>query len=126
MEEKKTVFYNPKEEPFEIFGLYDPKADSNCYKRLPDEVGKNVSEGVARLYTHTAGGRVRFATDSSTVTIKVKLPGIGNMYHATPLMQNGFDLYIDGENRSCFAGSFTFEYANAKEYESKFQRPIPA
>lgn len=126
MEEKNTVFYNPKEAPFEIFGLYEPTSDAKYYKRLPDEVGKNVSEGVARLYTHTAGGRVRFATDSSSVTIRVKLPVVGNMYHATPLMQNGFDLYIDGESRSYFAGGFTFEYAKAREYECKFPRPIPA
>lgn len=126
MEEKKTVFYNPKEAPFEIFGLYEPRTDAAFYKRLPDEVAKNTSPGVERLYKHTAGGRVRFATDSSSITVRVKLLNVGCMWHATPLMQYGFDLYVDGENRSRFAGCFTFEYANAKEYESKFIRPLPS
>lgn len=126
MEEKNTVFYDPRKAPFEIFGLYAPNSEDAGYKRLPDEVGQNVSEGVARLYKHTAGGRVRFATNSSSVTIRVKLPFTGNMFHATPLMQNGFDLYVKGENRSKFAGSFVFEYAKAREYEAKFNRPLPA
>ena len=124
MEEKKIVFYNPKEAPFEIFGLYEPKSEET-YKRLPDEVGMNVSEGVASVYRHTAGGRVRFATDSSSITIRVKYPAPDIMYHATHLMENGFDLYIDGENRSRFAGSFIFSYSETREYESKFPRPLP-
>ena len=58
-------FFDVRNEPFSIYGLYDAKG-SLPFKRLSDEIGKNVNEGVKRLYLHTAGGRVRFSTDSLT------------------------------------------------------------
>ncbi len=123
MEEKKKVFYDVRKAPFEIFGLYDPLTETDCFKRLPDDVGQNVSPGVAGLYRNTAGGRIRFATDSATVTLKAKLGRIVNMFHATPLMENGFDLYIDGGDKSRFSGSFRFEHSSAEEYESTLTLP---
>ena len=37
---------------------------------MPDEIGENTNSGVAELYTNTAGGRVRFSTDSDYVIIR--------------------------------------------------------
>lgn len=124
MEENKKVFYSIKNDPFEIFGLYDPRSEADCYKRLPDEIGQNVSAGVAGLYKNTAGGRVRFATDSVTVTVRARLSKIVNMFHATPLMENGFDLYTDGGEISRFSGSFNFAHSSAEGYESTLTLPV--
>ena len=63
------AFLDVREAPFEVYGLYDYKNESE-FKRLPDEIGQNVSRGVAALYKNTAGGRVRFCTDSPYVAIK--------------------------------------------------------
>lgn len=87
-------FYNVKDAPFELYGFYDPK-NQNVFKRLPDEVAAATSKGVFGLYKCTAGGRVRFSTDSDCVVINVREPRIHRMYHATLMMSAGFDMYLD-------------------------------
>ena len=54
-----TVFFNVRENPFRIYGLYKPETEPD-FKRMPDNVALNANEGVAALYLNTAGGRVRF------------------------------------------------------------------
>jgi hypothetical protein len=53
------VFYDVKSEPFEVYGLYNPKA---CGKfcRIPEEVANATSPTVSELYTNTAGGKNTF------------------------------------------------------------------
>lgn len=123
MEEKKIVFYDVKKDPFELFGLYSPRTEADMFKRLPDDVGNSVNPRVAALAKNTSGGRVRFATDSTSITVKAKLGKIVNMFHATPLMENGFDIYTDGSDVSRFSGSFRFDHASAEEYQSTVTLP---
>ena len=68
LEEKDIAFYDVRRAPFALYGLYNAQNET-AFKRLPDEIGKNTNEGVASLYLNTAGGRVRFATDSRYVAI---------------------------------------------------------
>ncbi|MBQ8850133.1 MAG: hypothetical protein IJ011_07380 [Clostridia bacterium] len=89
-----VVYYDVKEAPFELYGFYDPKGQ-DVFKRIPDDVAEATSVGVAGLYKCTAGGRVRFSTDSDCVVIRAKEPHIHRMYHATLQMSAGFDMYID-------------------------------
>ena len=70
--EADVVFYDVRQEPFDLYGLYDPKNQPQ-FKRLPDEVATSINEGVARLYLNTSGGRVRFATDSQYVAICTRM-----------------------------------------------------
>lgn len=98
-------FLDVRGEPFDIYGLYNPKTEP-VFKRLPDELGLNVNSGVARLYLCTAGGRVRFSTDSSYVAIKCVMPYIKKYDHMPLTCVCGFDLYIDEEN--CFGCSSRF------------------
>jgi DNA repair protein RadA/Sms len=51
------------------------------FRRLPTQVAKSVNEGVDQLHVHTAGGRVRFKTNSPYVAIHAKMPAIGKMPH---------------------------------------------
>ena len=74
------------EEPFEIYGLYQPK-ETGQYRRMPAEVAERVSEGVVGLSSHTAGGRIRFRTDSPYVAVKAKLTGQGFL---APMPLTGF------------------------------------
>ena len=55
--EADAIFYDVRKDPFDLYGLYDPKNQPQ-FKRLPDEVATSVNEGVARLYLNTSGGRV--------------------------------------------------------------------
>lgn len=100
--EKDVVFYDAKNEPFDLYGFYMPQIEPE-FKRLPDGVAKNVSQGVASLYKNTAGGRVRFCTDSRYIAIKVEFSHFSHMSHMPLLSSAGFDIYLDcpqsGTNR---------------------------
>ncbi len=118
------IFYDPRKTPFTIHGLYDP-ANRTDYRRLPAEVADATSPDVAALCRHSAGGRIRFGTDAGSVTIRVKNAPNGLMPHATPLMECGFDLYLDGDSsgESRFLGYFPFATANHTEYEARLELP---
>lgn len=66
IEEKDIVFYDVKKEPFNIYGLYNYKAEGK-FMRLPEDVAKNTNERVSILNYNTAGGRVRFKTNSKHI-----------------------------------------------------------
>ena len=104
-ERDDAVFYDVKDEPFCIYGLYEPKTES-VFKRLPDEIGLNTNEGVKNLYLHTAGGRVRFSTDSDYVIVRAFMSKATEHGHMTRLGVRGFDLYVDSEQGSSYHGSF--------------------
>ncbi|MGI5899727.1 MAG: SGNH/GDSL hydrolase family protein [Christensenellales bacterium] len=119
------VFYDIKEEPFTIHGLYDPKGQ-DAYKRLPDSIAQSTSDGVERLYKNTAGGRLRFATDSDSVYIRVKMPSLSLRPHMTILSCVGFDLYLNKNGKDIFAGCFippadvTGEYGAMVSFKDDF------
>ena len=97
---EKLDFFDPKEAPFKINGLL---FENGRFRRVPEQVAKSTSEGVYNLHTNTAGGRIRFTSDTRFVAIRVKLPATPGMPHMTLLCNSGFDLYasdIDGENKN--------------------------
>ena len=98
IQEKEIKFYDAKTEPFKIYGLY---YELGQFRRLPLQTSKKVSDAVVELHTHTAGGRVRFKTDSAYVAIYAKMPYIGKMPHFAISGSAGFDLYAveDDEER---------------------------
>lgn len=114
-----AVFYDVREKPFSIYGLYEPLTEPE-FKRMPDEVAASVSRDVSILARNTAGGRVRFCSDSMYVAIRAEMPSIGRFSHMPLSGSAGFDLYIDvpGEG-SRFRKSFMPAYNIKDGYESK-------
>lgn len=106
-----VVFRDANCLPFAIHGVCH---DGTCYRRLPEQVAKTVSDRVHTLSSHTAGGRVRFCTDSSYVAIRAKMPIIGKMGHFAFSGSAGFDLYADG----VFVKSFVPKVKITEGYES--------
>ena len=92
IEKEDIKFYSVEEKPFKIHGVY--KEDGK-YRRMPEAVAETVSPRVHILSTNTAGGRVRFATDSSYVAISAKSQGFYKTSHGTFINNCGFDLYAD-------------------------------
>ena len=92
-------FYNVSEKPFKVYGIF---RENGRYTRMPEDVAKTVSDGVYMLRTNTAGGRVRFKTDSNYIAIHTEMDGLGKMPHMAFTGSIGFDLYVDG----CYARSF--------------------
>lgn len=89
-----VAFYDVRRDPFRVYGLYDYK-NQPIFRRLPEEVAAATSDGVAHLSKHTAGGRVRFATDSDFICIKSKMNSITLLPHMPTSGTAGFDLFID-------------------------------
>jgi len=105
IEKDDVVFLDVREAPFKVYGLYDYKNEPE-FIRMPKEVGDGANEGVKKLNYSTAGGRVRFATDSQYIAIKVEMPWLNSMSHMARCGIAGFDLYEDGEMGSFFQRSF--------------------
>ncbi len=88
------VWFDPREEPFDLVGFEWIKQDS-VYRRLPVHPDWEIREAVNQLANHTAGGQIRFKTNSKKIMIKVKLRERSGMYHMPATGQSGFDLYLD-------------------------------
>jgi len=97
-----VLWYDVREAHFRIYGIF---YDGNCFRRLPESVAAAVSDRVHTLSIHTAGGRVRFCTDSSYVAIRACMPIIGKMGHFAFSGSAGFDLYVDGRFVKSFVPS---------------------
>ena len=50
---KGLRYRNALEEPFDIYGLYQPR-ETGVYRRMPEETAEQVSQGVLDLSAHTA------------------------------------------------------------------------
>ena len=83
-------FYNPEEKPFKIYGVFK---ENGCFRRMPESVAKNVSEGVFYHHINTAGGRIKFKTDSKYVAVNVKLSQKSKMPHIPFTGSIGLDMY---------------------------------
>ena len=109
---KKDIrFYSIYKAPFKVYGVF--KKDG-IYRRMPEDVAKNVSEGVYYLHTNTAGGRVRFKTDSTYVAIRAEVDSVGKMPHFALAGSAGLDLYAD----NIYVNTFVPPYDIEVSYES--------
>lgn len=86
------VFHDIRTEPFQIYGLYEPQKEGP-FRRLPEEVARRTSEGVYELHTMTAGGRVRFRTDSARIAVRALVGTVLNMANMPLVLNAGFTLY---------------------------------
>ena len=90
--EPDMVWMNVLQEPIKLYGVFYDEAQG-CYLRIPQAVAMTVSEGVEKLNHHTAGGRIRFRTDSSHIAIRAEMENNELMSHITLIGQSGLDLY---------------------------------
>ena len=103
IEKTDIRFYNVLEEPFQVYGVF---YQDGKFRRLPESVAQTVSPSVLRLHSHTAGGRIRFRTNSPYVAISAKMPTVGKMPHFALTGSVGFDLYEGQRHRKCLAPPF--------------------
>ena len=93
---------------------------------MPESVAQNVSKGVYAFHSNTAGGRVRFITDSPYVAIYTQMDSLGKMSHFALTGSIGFDLYADNRYVKSFVPPFDIEsgYEGIIEFEESKQRQI--
>ena len=110
---RKYEFRNCLEEPFKIYGVIRPSKEHPHFLRIPQEIADTVSPNVAQLNRKTAGGRVRFCTDSSAVAIRAELVPFSRMPHFSLTGTTGLDLYAD----NVCMGAFVPPYDVTDGYE---------
>ena len=115
IEREGLKFFNPEEAPFKIYGVF---REGDRFRRMPEAVAKTVSEGVEYLHTNTAGGRVRFVTDSPYVVINAKLDKNDPMDHFASTGISGFDLYVKEEGKQVYTGTFRLPSVPVNNYIS--------
>ncbi len=96
------VWHSVPSPELKVYGLLVDK-DGNRFSRVPWSVGSECksADNMKSLYLHTAGGRVRFATDSEYVAIRCKWTQPMFIAPHMPLTGTaGFDLYITEEDGS--------------------------
>lgn len=102
-----VVWMSATDAPIAIHGL--AVVGGGKFWRLPEDLIDNVNEGVCTLARHTAGGRIRFRTDSPYIAYRAKSFGGGQMSHMPLTGSNGTDLFVDG------VSYMTFRPNSAKE-----------
>ncbi len=122
IEGEELCFWNVRQSPFKMYGLLPGKVN-DPFCRIPQQTAEACNEGVLALHTNTAGGRVRFCTDSSCVAIRVKMPARCLMPHMTFVGSSGFDLYVTQKEKSRYAGSFMPPIDRENGYESLIRFP---
>lgn len=96
-------YYDAEDEPFKIFGVF---RENDCFRRLPEKLSSSISPYIDWGAVHTAGGRVRFLTDSEYVAINAEMRNLSIMNHCAPSGSCGFDMFEKAESAQKYLGTF--------------------
>jgi len=120
IKETDICFYDVLQPPFSIHGVF---YQDGKFRRLPETVAKQINDAAYCRRADTAGGRVRFKTNSAYVAIHAKMSSIVKMSHFALTGSAGFDLYCkkDGEQR--YVGTFVPPYDIQDGFESILHFP---
>ena len=122
VDDPSVIWRSARENPLRLEGLYDPYAPGP-YRRLPESVAAATSEGVMQLSLNTAGGRVRFKTNSPYVAIHAEMQSVCRMDHMAFTGIFGFDLYVKCEGEWIYKNTFRPPVDLEGGYESKILLP---
>lgn len=109
------IWLCPKEKPFQINGLAWFDQDQ-VYRRVPVDPEVSLPEAVDHLGDCPAGGQVRFQTDATRLSIRVKLASQADMSHMTAVGQCGFDCYVGDFGEQQYVASTIYNHF-ADHYE---------
>lgn len=96
-------FYDIDQAPFSLYGVF---REGDHYVRMPDRIAQTVSEPVSHLNQYTAGGRIRFVTDSKQIAIHAICFNRDPSPHMPFTATTGFDVYADVQDYWQYFGTF--------------------
>ena len=108
-------FHSVFEDAFSVHGVM---YENGCFCRMPQDIADRVNDGVKVLNPNTAGGRIRFITDSDYVAVNVKYNGVGKMPHFAITGSAGLDMYLNDGSGEIYAGSFIPPFDVKDRFES--------
>ena len=112
----EVTWHDVRNAPFSLHGFHDPYNEP-FFRRVPADVAASTSPGVDKLSRESAGGRVRFSTDSPFIAIRAKFLVVGRSSHLTLISTSGFDLYVDGDFGSRYLQEFRMPFDMTDRYE---------
>ena len=100
-------FYSIFESPFVVDGLLNP-SPTNGFRRVPDSIADCMIDYVKEktLHTNTAGGRVRFCTDATSITIKANREPCEYKVDLNSILAYDFDLYRKSGDKFYYETNF--------------------
>jgi lysophospholipase L1-like esterase len=110
------------QDPFKLEGFPFYGADG-IYRRLPLTPPEELPEAVDFLANNTAGGQLRFRSDSRVIALQVELPENCSMVHMAQTGQNGFDLYIGQPTAERFCNCAKYELKDKSYQVLLFEQP---
>ena len=115
IEREGLIFKDANSAPFKLYGIF---YDGERYRRVPEDIAAGTNPGVHRLATNTAGGRLRFITNSPYIAIKVILPHNTLFAHMPLTGIAGFDMYVRNDDKYNVAKTFIPHHSFKDSYES--------
>lgn len=94
------VFYDIEEQPIKIYAVKKQKTDycaEGCYCRMDYQYSKTISDGVSHAIGNPAGGRIRFRTNSPSITIAVKEFSVPKAAAISVMSSSGLDIYLEDD-----------------------------
>lgn len=99
IEREGYAFFDVMNPPFRVHGIF---FEEGCFRRVPRAIAEQISDRLLVLSQHTAGGRVRFVTDSPSIAIYAELHQVAKFSHFSLTGSAGMDLY----NEERYVGTF--------------------
>ena len=120
------MWLNPREEPFEIIGL-PWLMQYGAYRRLPPGSAEpQIPLDIDGLADCTAGGQIRFTTNSTRILVRVLLGGLAYMNHMPATGQCGFDCYVGASGNQRFTGCAKYDIKQDNYECLLFKQDAPA
>ena len=102
-------YYRIPCEPFDLYGVYYEEKTER-FVRMPSDIADGISQSVGVLNSNTAGGRIRFSTDSKRICVSVKYKALSSMPHISMLGSSGVVLLEERGDKTVFVYSFMPNY----------------
>ena len=121
IEKNDIKFISALEDCFDIYGLMNTNGE---FHRMPRSVAAATNDGVRVLNEHSAGGRIRFKTNSKYVAINaIVSEGQGKMAHITMVGSSGFDMYLIENGKAVYYKSFLPVHNFGSQFEQIVEFP---
>lgn len=104
----KLVTYKVTKDTVHVDGLLYYYQNNN-FDRLPNDLV--FDEGVTKLQKHPSGAYISFITNSSSISVNVKLRGKSYMPHHPATGTLGLDLYVLNDGKYAFLGTTKIDEA---------------
>ena len=106
----RPVYIDARTAPISLHGFSEP------YRRLPEDVAKATSEGVAHLSLMSPGGRIRFRTDSDFIVVHAELNEADIAPNSSLAACSSFDIYLKEDGKQFFRGVYFPSQGAGKSY----------